>query len=261
MSTDLRAERLSVRYGGLLALQDLTLAASGSSITGLIGPNGAGKTTAFNAMTGAVRGARGTVRLGGDSLDGLAPAARAQRGLGRTFQLIQLFETMTVRENVAMGPELLSAGRRPWTHLVASRHERADTAERTAYAIERCGLQPLADQPASDLSTGQRRLVELARAMATPFKFLLLDEPSSGLDVSETELFAGILHAIVEERGVGILLVEHDIALVRSVCSYVYVLDFGQLIYEGPTNDVLSSELVKAAYLGSEAVEAAEVVG
>jgi ABC-type branched-subunit amino acid transport system ATPase component len=255
VSVDLSAEGITVRFGGLLAVDDLTLRAAGASITGLIGPNGAGKTTAFNAMTGAIHGAGGSVHLGDQRLDGLAPSARAQRGLGRTFQLIQLFDTMTVRENVAMGPELHFAGRRPWTHLVAGRRERLDTSARADQAIERCGLAQLADLPASELSTGQRRLVELARAMATPFRFLLLDEPSSGLDVAETEQFAVILRSIVEDNGVGILLVEHDIALVRAVCRYVYVLDFGQLIYDGPADDVLSNDLVKAAYLGSEAVE------
>src|SRR5205085_356649 len=105
------------------------------------------------------------------------------------------------------------------------------------------------------LSTGQRRLVELARALAGDYRFLLLDEPSSGLDVGETEQFAAILSGVVEREGIGILLVEHDMALVRAVCSYIYVLDFGRLIYEGTAADVLSAEIVKAAYLGSEAAE------
>ena len=118
-----------------------------------------------------------------------------------------------------------------------------------------CGIGHLADATVGDLSTGHGRLVELARAMAGGFRFLLLDEPSSGLDVSETELFAGILNGLVEREGIGILLVEHDMALVRAVCSYIYVLDFGRLIYEGSAADVLSAEIVKAAYLGSEAAE------
>ncbi|HVX18746.1 MAG TPA: ATP-binding cassette domain-containing protein [Acidimicrobiales bacterium] len=255
MTADLSATDIRVRFGGLLAVDGLTLEAPGDAITGLIGPNGAGKTTAFNAMTGALSNAQGSVRLGETVLDGLGPAARAQRGLGRTFQLIQLFDTMTVRENVAMGPELFASGRHVWSHLVASRRERTETRRRAELAIDRCGLRELADHSVNELSTGQRRLVELARAMATPFRFLLLDEPSSGLDVAETEQFASILHAIVDEHGTGILLVEHDIALVRAVCTSAYVLDFGKLIYRGATADVLSNEMVKAAYLGSEAVE------
>jgi ABC-type branched-subunit amino acid transport system ATPase component len=119
--------------------------------------------------------------------------------------------------------------------------------------MDHCGISSLAAKTVGDLSTGQRRLVELARALAGDFRFLLLDEPSSGLDVGETEQFAAILSGVVQREGIGILLVEHDMALVRAVCSYIYVLDFGRLIYEGTAADVLSAEIVKAAYLGSEA--------
>jgi ABC-type branched-subunit amino acid transport system ATPase component len=170
---------------------------------------------------------------------------------------MELFDTMTVRDNVALGPEMLYSGRRAWRHLVSSRRERGDVLARADDALERSGLTALARQPVGDLSTGQRRLVEIARAMATPFQFLLLDEPSSGLDARETEQFAAILMSIVEQDGTGILLVEHDMALVRAVCTYAYVLDFGELIYDGSTAEVLRSDIVKAAYLGSEAVEEA----
>jgi ABC-type branched-subunit amino acid transport system ATPase component len=258
-SVDLEASGITVRFGGLTAVDDLSLLARGGTITGLIGPNGAGKTTTFNAMTGVVQPTRGTVSLGERRLDRLGPAARAQAGLGRTFQRMELFDTMTVADNVALGPELLFSGRRAWRHLVSGRKERAEVLARAHDALERAGLTDLATRPVGDLSTGQRRLVEIARAMATPFRFLLLDEPSSGLDARETEQFAAILASIIEGDGPGILLVEHDMALVRAVCSYAYVLDFGQLIFDGPTAQVLSSDVVKAAYLGSEAVE--EAVG
>ena len=122
-------------------------------------------------------------------------------------------------------------------------------------AMEHCGIRGLANRTVGDLSTGQRRLVELARAMAGDYRFLLLDEPSSGLDVGETDGFAAILHSVLADEGIGILLVEHDMALVRAVCSYIYVLDFGQLIDDGPAAEVLSSPAVKAAYLGSEGVD------
>jgi ABC-type branched-subunit amino acid transport system ATPase component len=257
MSVDLEATNITVRFGGLMAVNDVSLLAHGGTITGLIGPNGAGKTTTFNAMTGVVQPVRGSVRLGEQRLDRLGPAARAQRGLGRTFQRMELFDTMTVRDNVALGPEMLYSGRRAWRHLVSSRRERGDVLARADDALERSGLTALARQPVGDLSTGQRRLVEIARAMATPFQFLLLDEPSSGLDARETEQFAAILMSIVEQDGTGILLVEHDMALVRAVCTYAYVLDFGELIYDGSTAEVLRSDIVKAAYLGSEAVEEA----
>jgi ABC-type branched-subunit amino acid transport system ATPase component len=257
MSVDLEIRDLTVRFGGLVAAEDVTITARGGHITGLIGPNGAGKTTTFNATTGVVPAASGSVRLGDAVLDGMSPTARAQQGLGRTFQRMELFDSMTVEENVSMGPELLSAGRHAWHHLVAPRSERADARARAEQAMERCGITELARRAAGDLSTGQRRLVELARVMATPFRFLLLDEPSSGLDVHETEQFASILRSIVDHDGIGILLVEHDMALVRAVCDYAYVLDFGRLIFDGPTRRVLQSDLVKAAYLGSEALEAA----
>jgi len=249
--------RLSVRFGGLVAVDDLSLHAAPGTVTGLIGPNGAGKTTTFNATTGVVPASSGSVRLGGRVLDGMKTAARAEAGLGRTFQRMELFDTMTVFENVALGPEMLLAGRRPWTHLRASRREQADVAARAEDAIARCGLEEVAECPAADLSTGQSRLVELARAMATPFTFLLLDEPSSGLDHHETEQFGQLLLDLVEREGIGLLLVEHDMALVRATCSYVYVLDFGKLIFDGDTRAVMSSDVVRAAYLGSEAVEEA----
>jgi ABC-type branched-subunit amino acid transport system ATPase component len=255
MSVDLEIEDVTVRFGGLLAVSGVHIRAGGGHVTGLIGPNGAGKTTTFNAAAGAVPVTEGTVRLGDRTLDGLSPTARAQKGLGRTFQRMELWDSMTVFENVALGPELLDAGRRSWRHLVATRRERVESTVRASTAIERCGIGALADRSTGDLSTGERRLVELARAMATPFTFLLLDEPSSGLDVGETERFGTILRSIADDDGIGILLVEHDMSLVRAICEYAYVLDFGRMIFDGPTDAVLRSDLVKAAYLGSEATD------
>jgi ABC-type branched-subunit amino acid transport system ATPase component len=257
VTIDLAVTKVTVRFGGLVAVDDLSLVARGEAITGLIGPNGAGKTTSFNAIAGVVQPASGSVRLGDEPLDRLSPATRAQRGLGRTFQRIELFDSMTVRENVAMGPELRAAGRRVWCHLAGGRAERAAVLAAADEAMEQCGLARLAGRTAGDLSTGERRLVELARAMATGFRFLLLDEPSSGLDPRETEAFEAILADLVLRTGVGILLVEHDMAMVRAVCSFTYVLDFGRLIFEGTTKDVLASDVVRAAYLGSDAVEGA----
>jgi ABC-type branched-subunit amino acid transport system ATPase component len=167
---------------------------------------------------------------------------------------MELFDSMTVVENVALGPEAFLAARRPWSQLACARSQRHDIADRSRRAMARCGIELLSRLRAGDLSTGQRRLVELARAMATPFHFLLLDEPSSGLDVRETERFGQIITEFVAETGVGVLLVEHDMALVADVCSYTYVLEFGNLIFEGPCAEVLSSEMVRAAYLGSDAV-------
>ncbi len=253
---DLVVDGLTVRFGGLVAVDDVSLTARGGVITGLIGPNGAGKTTTFNSCTGLNAPTAGTVRLGDRTLDGHSSAWRARLGLGRTFQRMELFDTMTVRENVEVGREALLAGKRRWTGRLFSTPAEAEVCGREADdAMAHGGIGDLANRTVGDLSTGQRRLVELARALAGDFRFLLLDEPSSGLDVNETEQFAAILAGVVEREGIGILLVEHDMALVRAVCSYIYVLDFGRLIYEGTAADVLSAEIVKAAYLGSEAAE------
>jgi ABC-type branched-subunit amino acid transport system ATPase component len=256
---DLEIESLVVRFGGLVAVDDVSISAPAGAITGLIGPNGAGKTTIFNACTGLVSAGGGRVRLGDDDLGRLSTSARAARGLGRTFQRMELFDSMTVSENVALGPEAFFAAGRPWSQLACSRRQRRDITERAADAMARCGIAALARRRAGDLSTGQRRLVELAQVIATPFRFILLDEPSSGLDVVETERFGSILLDLVAERGVGLLLVEHDMALVGTICSYIYVLDFGRLIFSGPTADAMASELVRAAYLGSDSVELAAV--
>jgi ABC-type branched-subunit amino acid transport system ATPase component len=170
---------------------------------------------------------------------------------------MELFENMTVRENVRTGPEALFSSNRFYGLFICSRKEGREIRDRADEAIERCGITQLASQTVGDLSTGQRRLVELARAMATPFKFLLLDEPSSGLDHSETGQFGQVLLDFVSDTGTGILLIEHDMSLVAEVCALIFVLDFGRMIYTGTTSDALVSPVVKAAYLGEVAVAGA----
>lgn len=251
MSVDLDVQHVTVKFGGITANQDCTVYASGGTITGLIGPNGAGKSTFFNACTGRNRPASGTVKLGDKQLDGHGSAARAHMGLGRTFQRMELFEAMDVRENVRTGPAAMFSANRPIIgQLFATSKEKKDIKARADDAMERCGITHLSKKTVGDLSTGQRRLVELARVIATPFTFLLLDEPSSGLDVSETESFGKVLTDFVADTGAGILIVEHDMALVSSICERIYVLDFGKIIYEGTTREALDSSLVRAAYLG-----------
>jgi ABC-type branched-subunit amino acid transport system ATPase component len=254
-SDGLLVQEVTVRYGGLTAVDGQTLHAPSGRITGLIGPNGAGKTTTFNAISGMVRPAHGKVLLFGEDVTGIPPQARALKGLGRTFQRMELFETLSVRENVAMGREAAMAGRNPLRHLAAPRAQRRSTQRHAETAMELCNIAHLADRRPADLSTGQRRLVELARVAAGEFRVLLLDEPSSGLDGAETERFGDILRSLVTERGLGILIVEHDMALVMSTCEYIYVLDFGKPIFEGTPLQVQTSELVRSAYLGSEAPE------
>jgi ABC-type branched-subunit amino acid transport system ATPase component len=250
-SPGLEVDGLTITFGGVVAVSGVSLSAPLGSVTGLIGPNGAGKTTTFAGCSGLVRPAKGRVRLFGADITSASPAKRAQAGLGRTFQRVEVCESMTVRANVLVGAEARVAGANPLRHLGLS--GRAATNDRVDAALQRCGLEPLAEQPVRTLSTGQKRLVELARVLAGDFRFLLLDEPSSGLDDTETERFGEILRGIVEEVGVGILLVEHDMDLVMGVCRRLHVLEFGHLIFSGTPAETRSSELVRAAYLGADA--------
>jgi len=251
----LAVEDLTIRYGGNVAVSGLSLDAPLGRVTGLIGPNGAGKTTTFNACSGLLRPSAGRVSLFGADVTNLAPPARARLGLGRTFQRMELFDSLTVAQNVRLGREAALAGRNPLRQLISTAADRRAIAGAVGEAIEVCGIGDLAGLRAGSLSTGQRRLVELARALAGDFRFLLLDEPSSGLDKAETTVFGSILRRVVEERGSGILLVEHDMDLVMRVCDYIYVLDFGQPIFDGTPVEVRRSPVVRAAYLGSEATD------
>lgn len=246
----LRAEHLRVEFGGLVAVEDLDVAAAPARITGLIGPNGAGKTTMFNACSGLLRPTRGRVLLHGEDLTALAPAARARRGLGRTFQRMELFGSLTARENVALGREAGLAGGRILRQVLPRRPDRDLVTHATSEALRCCQIESLADRAVGSLGTGQRRLVELARVLAGEFSMLLLDEPSSGLDNRETHNFGAVLKEVVATRGTGVLLVEHDMSLVMAVCEYVYVLDFGKLIFSGTPSEVASNETVRKAYLG-----------
>jgi ABC-type branched-subunit amino acid transport system ATPase component len=176
---------------------------------------------------------------------------RARLGLGRTFQRVQLFESLDVRTNVLLARECALAGNNPIRQVLGRRSDTREIDQATSAAIGLTGIGPYIDDPVGHLSTGQRRLVELARVLAGPFDTVLLDEPSSGLDQAESEHFGQILHRVVDELGLGLLLVEHDIALVQQTCERVYVLDFGHLIFEGTTEEMLASEVVRSAYLGT----------
>jgi len=254
-SAGLQVEKLTVRFGGLLAVDGVSLTAPMGRITGLIGPNGAGKTTTFNACSGLNKPSGGRVLLHGHDVSSANPPQRARRGLGRTFQLMELCESLTVTENVALGRESSQAGARVLSQVMATPEQSRVRELATAEAIDLCGIGHLGGLQAGALSTGQRRLVELARCLAGPFDVLLLDEPSSGLDHDETDRFGEILMSVVRERGCGILLVEHDMSLVMRVCAHIYVLDFGKLIFEGSPDAVASSEIVQAAYLGTGSAE------
>ncbi|MCU1692607.1 MAG: putative Sulfate-transporting ATPase [Frankiales bacterium] len=253
MTVVLEVEDLEVRYGGNVAVQGLNVRAEQGRITGLLGPNGAGKSTTFNVCSGLLRPSKGSVRLHGKDVGGLGPSQRARRGLGRTFQRLELYDTMTVRENVELGLEAGLSGRRPWSILVAPTSERRATREAAERTMEQCGITDLASSRAGQLTLGQRRLVELARVLAGQFDVLLMDEPSSGLDKEETAAFAEVLLDVIADGERAILMVEHDMALVMQVCSYLYVMDFGRPVFDGLPDEVMASPLVRAAYLGDDA--------
>jgi len=238
----LLVEAVSVRFGGLQALDGVDLEVAGGEIHGLIGPNGAGKTTLFNVVAGLQRPTGGTVRLGAHDVTRTKPHRRSRLGLGRTFQRLELFGTLTARENVQMAAEVqrgkLASGRTP--------------AEEAAVQLERVGLLAIADEPTDSLPTGLARLVEMARALACSPDLLLLDEPSSGLNAEETHALGQVLLQLAAE-GMGILLVEHDMELVMSICDRVDVLDNGMVICRGDPDSVRADPQVQQAYLGGEA--------
>ena len=246
---------LTVRYGQATAVRDVSLRAPMGGITGLVGPNGAGKTTIFNACCGLLRPSEGRVVLHGRDVTRSSPSARARRGLGRTFQKAQLFDSLTVAENVALGREAALAGANPLRQLAASRPQDRQVDAAVTGALAAVGMAHLAGAQAGLLSTGQKRLVELARVLAGGFDVILLDEPSSGLDATESRQFGDILQRVVAERGVAVLLVEHDMELVMRICRHVYVLDFGLLIFEGTAQQMTSNSTVRTAYLGERSTE------
>jgi ABC-type branched-subunit amino acid transport system ATPase component len=244
--------KLSVSYGGVLAVNQLSLSAPEQRITGLIGPNGAGKTTTFNACNGVLRPSSGTVHLFGADVTRLPTGSRARMGLGRTFQRVEIVSNISVVANVSLGLEARLVGQNPLKQLFSSRQQTRRIADAANEALLECGIAEIAQKRAATLSTGQRRLLELARVLAGGYRILLLDEPSSGLDEEETERFGEVLKRVVAEKRLGILLVEHDMALVMDVCDYIYVMDFGCLVFEGTSAEAQTSDIVKDAYLGRD---------
>jgi branched-chain amino acid transport system ATP-binding protein len=235
----LSVEGVSVRFGGLMAVDSVDLGADAGHVTGLIGPNGAGKTTLFNVITGLQEPNGGRVVLDGTDITGARTHRRARLGLARTFQRLEVFGSLTTRENVLVAAEI----RKRWSR------DGSDPGQAAAALIERVGLRHVADERVDSLPTGLARLVELARALATRPRVLLLDEPGSGLDTRETEAFGELLVELAGE-GLAILLVEHDVELVMSVCRLIHVLDFGRKIAMGTPAQIQADPVVQAAYLG-----------
>jgi branched-chain amino acid transport system ATP-binding protein len=229
----------NVRFGGSLALNDVSISAEAGCVTGLIGPNGAGKTTMFNVISGLQPLTSGRVRLGDRDITRLGPTKRARQGMGRTFQRLELFTMLSVRDNIRVAADI----HRGWSS------SKVDPATQVEELIERVGLTEVADLRVTAVPTGQARLVELARALACEPSVLLLDEPAAGQNAAETERFAALLRDLAA-GGMAVVLVEHDVQLVVEVCDTIHVLDFGRLLAVGTPAEIQADEAVREAYLG-----------
>ncbi|MEZ5177847.1 MAG: ABC transporter ATP-binding protein [Acidimicrobiales bacterium] len=232
----LETTEISVRFGGHMAVDGVSLRVAEGAITGLIGPNGAGKTTTFNVITGLQAPTRGKVHLAGRDVTRLSAHKRARAGVGRTFQRLELFGSLSVRDNVLTAVEL-------------NRAPGEDPRRAAATHLERVGLADLAGVRADTLSTGNARLLELARSLACRPRVLLLDEPASGLDDEETDRFADILGELAAD-GLAVLLVEHDVPLVMRLCHDITVLNFGRVLAQGSPSVIQADQQVIDAYLG-----------
>jgi branched-chain amino acid transport system ATP-binding protein len=241
----LEVDDVVVQFGGVTAVNEARFSLEAGRVTGLIGPNGAGKTTCFNVITGLQKPTRGHVRYEGRDITSMQPHRRAKRGMARTFQRLEAFGSLTVRDNVRVALDI---------HLgLRGLLQRTPTAATDAL-LERVGISEYAAERADSIPTGTARLLELARALASEPKLLLLDEPSSGLDESETDDFGDLLRELAAE-GRAVLMVEHDMDLVMGVCDEIHVLDFGQIIASGTPPEVRANSRVQEAYLGQADVE------
>ncbi|MGZ4307695.1 MAG: ABC transporter ATP-binding protein [Solirubrobacteraceae bacterium] len=247
MSALLEVEGLDVRYGGVRAVEDVAITVQEGAVVGLIGPNGAGKTSMIDALTGYHRPSAGRVRFAGEDITGMRPYLRARRGLARTFQSIELFDDLAVEENLLVAADDVGVMRALVELLLARGHERGATD----WALSVCGLDDVAQRSPRDLSHGRRKLVGVARAIARRPRLVLMDEPAAGLDTHETAELGGHVRSL-PEAGVSVLLIDHDMSLVLSVCDYVYVLDFGRLIAQGTPAEIRNDARVITAYLGTQ---------
>jgi branched-chain amino acid transport system ATP-binding protein len=258
MTPLLQADGVSMSFGGVHALSDVSFELHEGETLGLIGPNGAGKTTMFNCITGVATGYRGTIHYDGRDLRNLKPHQRARLRIARTFQNLELFDELSALDNLVVPLDAFSRRgvigdllRLPTT-VFAER-----TAQEKARAILHfIGLDAYADAPAGDLPVGLRRRLEIGRALGLEPRLLLLDEPASGLDARETAELARLLASVRARFEVTMLVVDHDMALIMRICNRIYVLDYGKIIAEGPPQQIREDPLVVRAYLG-EAVEAA----
>ncbi|MFI4987317.1 MAG: ABC transporter ATP-binding protein [Alphaproteobacteria bacterium] len=251
--TMLAVRGLSVSFGGVSALSEVSFDVAEGEIVGIIGPNGAGKTTLLNTICGLSRASAGEVRLAGGRIDGCRPAAIAALGLGRTFQMSQLFPGMTVLENVMTGLHLRTRAGLFGAAFrsKAMRVEEAEAAEKAWQALAYVGMERFAHRPGMALSFGQQRIVEIARTLIGEPRIVLLDEPAVGLSVTRVAELDGLLRRIRDERGVTFVMIEHVVRLVMEVCDRVVVLNYGRKIAEGRPEEVTADRHVIEAYLGS----------
>jgi branched-chain amino acid transport system ATP-binding protein len=246
----LDVQEVTVRFGGKAALSNTSITVEPGKVTGLIGPNGAGKTTLFNVVTGLLAPNAGKVLLDGRNITNTAPHRRARLGLARTFQRLELFTSLTVRDNVRVAADI----RRRWAARAAKAVTRTDGdgdgLDDTDRILELTGLTAIADREVSEIPTGQARVVELARALMTQPSVLLLDEPAAGQTEAETAAFGGLLRRLAGD-GIAVCLVEHDMTLVMDVCETIHVLDYGRTIAVGTPGEIRNDPAVVDAYLGT----------
>ena len=253
----LTAERLTVRFGGLVAVNNVSFSIPDGGIVSLIGPNGAGKTTFFNALTGLYQLATGRVLLGNRDITGLPPHRVADLGVARTFQNIRLFGLMTAEENVkvAMHSHLKSGIFTTILRTPGQRREERAAHDAALDLLDFVGIGKTAGEYARNLSYGDQRRLEVARALALRPSVLLLDEPTAGMNPNESATFTDFVHRVRDEKKVSVLLIEHDMSVVMRVSERITVLDRGEMIAEGGPDDIKTNERVIEAYLGRSGTE------